>query len=69
MFIRDGMITDTGTHSDLMAGDTEYANLIKMYYTKEKERETSLDSIGGEYSVQARKKYVMFSVYLTEEIC
>ncbi|XP_053403770.1 ATP-binding cassette sub-family C member 5-like isoform X1 [Mercenaria mercenaria] len=46
IFMRDGKITDTGTHSELMKGDTEYASLIKMFYTQEKEKEASLDNIG-----------------------
>ncbi|WAR28249.1 MRP5-like protein [Mya arenaria] len=29
LFMRDGMITDAGTHKELMSGDTEYAALIK----------------------------------------
>ncbi|XP_053403768.1 ATP-binding cassette sub-family C member 5-like [Mercenaria mercenaria] len=47
IFMRDGMITDTGTHSELMKDDTEYSSLIKMFYTQEKEKEVSLDSLGG----------------------
>lgn len=46
VFMREGMITDTGTHTELMKEDTEYANLIKIFYTQEKEKETSIDSIG-----------------------
>lgn len=45
--MRDGMVTDSGTHKELMNGDTEYAALIKMFYTKEKEKEGSVDSVGG----------------------
>ncbi|XP_060577708.1 ATP-binding cassette sub-family C member 5-like [Ruditapes philippinarum] len=47
IFMRDGAITDTGTHSEMMKADTEYANLIKIFYTQEKEKEASLDSLGG----------------------
>ena len=39
MFMKEGEIIDTGTHQKLMAGDNEYASLIKMYYTKEAEEE------------------------------
>ncbi|XP_052784055.1 ATP-binding cassette sub-family C member 5-like isoform X2 [Mya arenaria] len=47
LFMRDGMITDAGTHKELMSGDTEYAALIKVFYTQEKEKESSMDSLGG----------------------
>ena len=39
MFMKEGAIVDSGTHDQLMAGDNEYATLIKMFYTQEKEEE------------------------------
>ncbi|XP_060600262.1 ATP-binding cassette sub-family C member 5-like, partial [Ruditapes philippinarum] len=51
IFMRDGAITDTGTHSEMMKADTEYANLIKIFYTQEKEKEASIDSLGGSKSL------------------
>ena len=39
MFMKEGAIIDSGTHEQLMAGDNEYATLIKMFYTQENEEE------------------------------
>ncbi|KAL4220768.1 Multidrug resistance-associated protein 5 [Mactra antiquata] len=57
IFIRDGTITDTGTHTQLMSADTEYANLIKMFYTKEKEKEGSHESFSGERPKSLHKQF------------
>ena len=35
--MKEGAIIDSGTHDQLMAGDNEYATLIKMFYTQENE--------------------------------
>ena len=45
------MITDSGTHTELMAGDNEYANLIKMYYTKDEASSDEEDNASGEYLI------------------
>ena len=37
--MKEGAIIDSGTHDQLMSGDNEYATLIKMFYTQEKEEE------------------------------
>ena len=39
MFMKDGAIIDSGTHDQLMAGDNEYASLIKIFYTQETEEQ------------------------------
>jgi len=49
LFLRDGQVADAGSHSDLMAGDTEYAALIRVFYSQEKKKEASLDSLGGQF--------------------
>ena len=49
MFMKEGEITDTGTHEKLMEGDNEYASLIKMFYTQETEEEANQNRPGNYY--------------------
>ena len=45
--MKEGEITDTGTHEKLMEGDNEYASLIKMFYTQETEEEANQNRPGN----------------------
>ncbi|XP_052214648.1 ATP-binding cassette sub-family C member 5-like isoform X1 [Dreissena polymorpha] len=47
MFMRDGMIVHAGTHQQLMAEDTDYSALIKMFYSQDKKKGGSQESLEG----------------------
>ena len=63
MFMKEGAIVDSGTHDQLMAGDNEYATLIKMFYTQEKEEENKPGT------VQARWIFFLHSPPRTSYQC